>query len=75
MTQFGLRNILLGFIHLIDFEIYRIKISLLFIIELFFFLFGLKVISLKNIFQYKTNAWINLLATFIRLMILAIFYC
>ena len=66
-------NVLLGFTHLII-QDYSIKIITFFCIEFTFFLLVIYILSINNVFEYKTKAWINLSAAFIRLIIISIFY-
>lgn len=74
MAQYGLRNILLGFAHSIDFKSYTTTISILFMIELGFLVYGIRMIRIWNIFEYKISVWINFTAGFIRLIIIGIFF-
>jgi len=73
LAQIGLRNILLGLVHSLDFELYESKIMVLLSVEMCFLLFGVKVISMKGAFESKLSVWINLTATFTRMIIIGIF--
>ena len=73
LAQIGLRNILLGFVHSLDFELYESKIMVLLSVEMFFLLFGVKVVSMKGAFESKLSVWINLTATFTRMIMIGIF--
>ena len=73
LAQIGLRNILLGFVHSLDFESYESKIMTLLSIEMIFLLFGVKVVSMKGAFESKLSVWINLTAGFTRMIVIGIF--
>ena len=73
MAQIGIRNILLGFVHSIDFENYSARILVLLSVEFCFFMLGVRMIRMEGIFESKLNVWINLMATLIRMIVIGIF--
>lgn len=73
MAQIGIRNILLGFVHSIDFSSYSAKILVLLSVEMCFLLLGLKIVRMTGIFECKVNVWINLMASQIRMLVIGIF--
>lgn len=45
MMHTGLRNIVFGFVHFVEFDTYRTKIGVLFALELVIMMFGLRVLA------------------------------
>jgi hypothetical protein len=72
MLHYGLRKILIEFIHFFDDSLYLTKTSCLFCIEFTFWIFSINNVKKEKNIQHKLKGWINFKAEFLRMLLIAI---
>lgn len=73
-SQKGIRNLMLGFVHMMISNPYRVKLICLFSIELIFIIFSIYTIGKNKILIRRIPVWLSVIAAFIRMVLIFKFY-
>lgn len=75
LIEYGFLNFCLGAAHIVLENHYNTQLLVLFIIELSFIIVVLYAIKNLNVYEFKYIEWMNVLASFLRILLIFTYYC
>jgi hypothetical protein len=73
-VQMGFRNVLLGFVHTLFDNNYKLKIGVLILTEICFLLLTVILVARTSIFVSHLKVWINIFAMLMRILLVLTFF-